>query len=201
MWLRVLAFAACFALATNSTICAQRGGGGRGGGMGGPQRQPPTTGQPGGPTQQRPGLSKEERQRIRASEKQREQYRLATRAVNRVRTRAREMVRAAKADRFSVEQFRTQYVELQNEFVLMQQEHERLMAELTEAQRVATQDRNGEFEKDLEEIDVWIQAMDDELNESSPEPKKLADQSRKIEKAAKELEGDHRRLASDLSID
>ncbi len=200
MWLRVLAFAACFALTTNLTTYAQRGGGGRGGGVGGSQRQP-TTGQPGGSAQARPGLSNEQRQRIRASEKQREQYRLATQAINRVRTRAREMVRAARADRFSFEQFRAQYVELRNEFQLMQEEHERLTAELSEEQRAATQDRNGEIEKDLEEIDVWIQAMDDELKESSPEPKKLADHSRKIEKAVKELEGEHRRLASDLSID
>ena len=169
--------------------------------MGGSQRQPSTAGQPRESRQQRTSLSSEERQRIRASKKQRDQHQLATQAVNRIRTRAREMVRAARVNRFNLELFRRQYAELQNELSLMQEEHERLMAELGEEQRAATQDRNREMEKELEEIDVWIEAMDAELEEPSPDRKELEKGSRKIERAAKKLEDDYRSLASDLSID
>lgn len=199
MWLRFVVFAACFGLATSAALFAQRGR--QGGGMGGSQRQPSTAGQPRESRQQPTGLSSEERQRIRASKKQRDQHQLATQAVNRIRTRAREMVRAARVNRFNLQLFRRQYAELQNELSLMQEEHERLMAELGEEQRAATQDRNREMEKELEEIDVWIEAMDAELEEPSPDRKELEKESRKIERAAKKLEDDYRSLASDLSID
>jgi chromosome segregation ATPase len=180
------------------SVWAQRGGGGRGGGRG-PQQE--TAGQPRGPMADRGGPSVQERQRIRATDRQRVQYKNLVQAANRVRTRARVMARLAKRAGGSYEQFREQYVALQGELQLMRQEHEEFVGGLNEEQRAASQERDKEMEKDLDELNVWMEAMDEELKQGEPEPKKLEKQAREVEKAVKDWQADTRRLASDLSIE
>ena len=189
-------------LALSPVLWAQRGGGARGGGMGGPQGQRPTTmGQPQGPRGEKVGLSEQQRQRIRANDQQRNQYRTSTQAANRVRTRAREMARAAKGSGFNSEAFRQLHTQLQNEISVWQQEHEQFMATLTEEQQTATQERDREMDKELEELDVWAEAMDEELKQESPDPKQLTKQAREVENATKNWQEQNRQLGSDLSIE
>jgi len=189
-------------LALSPVLWAQRGGGARGGGMGGPQGQRPTTmGQPQGSRGEKVGLSEQQRQRIRANDQQRNQYRTSTQAANRVRTRAREMARAAKGSGFNSEAFRQLRAQLQNEISLWQQEHEQFMATLTEEQQSATQERDREMDKELEELNVWAEAMDEELKQESPDPKQLAKQAREVENATKNWQEQNRQLGSDLSIE
>jgi hypothetical protein len=157
-------------------LWAQRGGGGRGSGGGrGPQQD--------------------------AMGQQRVQYRSLAQAMNRVRTRAREMGRLAKRTGGGYEQFRAQYIELQNEFELMREQHENFVEGLSDEQGVATEEREKEMAKDLDELNVWMEAMDDELNQGEPDAKKLEKQARQVEKAAKNWQEGSRRLASDLSIE
>jgi hypothetical protein len=158
-------------------------------------------GQPRGPSGERAGLSEQQRQRIRATEPQRSQYHVAAQAANRVRTRAREMARMAKAATFSSEEFRPLCSQLQNEIQLMAEEHKQFMAGLTEEQRTATKDRGGEMDKELEELKIWGEAMDEELMQPDPKPKQLNKQARQIEKTVKEYQDEDRQLAQDLSID
>jgi len=180
-------------------LWAQRGGGGRGGGRGGTQQG--TMGQQRGQGTNRGGLNAQERQRVRATDAQRVQYRSLAQAMNRVRTRAREMARLAKRAGGGYEQFRAQYVELQNELELMRDQHEDFVDGLSEEQQAATEEREKEMAKDLDELNVWMEAMDDELKQTDPDAKKLEKQAREVEKAAKNWQEDSRRLASDLSIE
>jgi len=199
---RSLMLAAILVGVLDPFLWAQGGGGARGGGMGGPQGQRQTTmGQPRGPQGEKAGLSEQQRQRIRATDQQRDQYRTSTQAANRVRTRAREMARVAKGAGFNSEAFRQLHVQLQNEITLWQQEHEQFMAALTEEQQTATQERDREMDREMEELDVWAEAMDEELKQESPDPKQLAKQAREIEKATKNWQKQHRQLGSDLSIE
>jgi chromosome segregation ATPase len=181
-------------------LWAQRGGGG-GGGAGSLGQRQGTMGQQRGPMMDRSGPSAQERLRIRASDQQRVQYRSLTAAMNRVRTRAREMARLAKRTGGSYEQFRAQYVELQNEFERMREQHEDFVDGLSDEQEAATKEREKGMAKDLDELNVWMEAMDDELKQSEPDAKKLEKQARQAEKAAKNLQDGSRRLAQDLSID
>lgn len=179
---------------------AQRGGGARAG-AGGARGSQSTMGQARGPSGERGGLSQEQRQRIRATEPQRSQYRVAAQAANRVRTRARAMVRMAKAAAFSSQEFRPLCSQLQNEIQLMTEEHEEFMAGLTEEQRTATKGRDDEMDKELEELKIWGEAMDEELKQPDPNPKQLSKQARQIEKTVKEYQNDDHQLALDLSIE
>jgi uncharacterized phage infection (PIP) family protein YhgE len=179
-------------------LWAQRGGG-RGGGRGGPQQD--AVGQQRGPMADRGGPSAQERQRIRATDRQRVEYRSLAQAMNRVRTRAREMAHLAKRAGDGYEQFRAQYVELQNELALMREQQKDFTEGLSEEQRATTKEREKEMAKDLDELNVWMEAMDDELKQSEPDTKKLEKQSRQVEKAAKNWQEDSRRMASDLSIE
>jgi chromosome segregation ATPase len=181
-------------------LWAQRGGGGRGG-AGGLGQQQGTMGQQRGQGTDRGGASAQERQRIRATDAQRVQYRSLTAAMNRVRTRAREMARLARRTGGGYEQFRAQYVELQNELEAMRDQHEDFLDGLSDEQQAATEGRAKEMAKDLDELNVWMEAMDDELKQSEPDAKKLEKQARQVEKAAKSLQDGSRRLAADLSIE
>ena len=181
-------------LAFSCSLWAQRGGGGRGGG---PQQD---MGQQRGMTG-RGGPSAQEGQRIRATDKQRGQYRSLAQAMNRVRTRAREMAHVAKKGGGGHELFRAQYVELRDEVGLMQEQQEDFVDELSEEQQAATEARVKEMAKDLDELNVWMEAMDEELKQTEPDAKKLEKQARDVEMAAKKWQADSRRLASDLSIE
>ena len=140
-------------------------------------------------------------QRIRATDKQRGQYRSLAQAMNRVRTRAREMAHVAKKGGGGHELFRAQYVELRDEVGLMQEQQEDFVDELSEEQQAATEARVKEMAKDLDELNVWMEAMDEELKQTEPDAKKLEKQARDVEMAAKKWQADSRRLASDLSIE
>jgi hypothetical protein len=74
------------------------------------------------------------------------------------------------------------------------------MATLTEEQQTATRERDREMDKEIEELNVWAEAMDEELKQESPDPKQLAKQAREIEKATKNWQEQNRQLGSDLSI-
>jgi hypothetical protein len=143
-----------------------------------------------------------QREQLRRSvtDQQRNQYRVCSETAQRVRTRSREMVRLARGTKFNAEAWRQLHVQLQSEIQVMEEEHERLMQELGDEQRAATQQRTREMEEDLESLDVWMQAMDDELAESEPDAKQLAGQARKVEKAAKEWEKDNKDLGADLGL-
>ena len=149
----------------------------------------------------RGGPNAQERQQIRATDRQRVEYRSLAQAMNGVRTRAREMARLAKRAGGGYEQFRAQYAELQNELEAMRDQHEDFVDGLSEEQEAATEEREKEVAKDLDELNVWMEAMDEELKQSEPGAKKLENQARGIEKAAKNWQEDARRLASDLSIE
>jgi hypothetical protein len=184
-------------LMLSSPLWAQRGGGGRGGARG---SQAGALGQPQGPMADRAGPSAPDRQRIRATDRQRVEYQNLAQAASRLRSRARQMVRLAKKAGVSYELLRTEYVELQNELPLAREQQEAFTAGLSQEQRVAVQKRSAVMEKDLDELNVWMEAMDEELKQSEPEPRKLEQQSRQVEKAAKKWQDDSRHLASDLSI-
>jgi hypothetical protein len=197
---RWLALATVSLWAAGTLLFGQRGGGGRGG-AGGPRGPQSTMGEPHGPMQQQAGMSEQQRQRIRANDAQREQYRITKETTSRVRTRAHEMLRLAKAAKLNLAECRSVYASLQNEIQLMQQEHEQLIVGLSEEQKAATRATDKEIDADLKELDVWAEAMDEELKESSPDPKQVRLQARAIEKSAKELEKKYRRLDSALDLE
>jgi chromosome segregation ATPase len=195
-----MALTVVLSLAASSFLLAQRGAGGRSAGAGGPRGTQPTMRESGGPSQQR-GSSEQRRQKIQANDSQRKKYRVATRATKQVRTRAGEMVRLAKSLGFDLAGYRTLYASLQNEVQRMAQEHEALMTALSEEQRAATGEAARDIEADLKEIDVWMEAMDDELKEGTSAPQNLLQQARKVEKSAKNLEKQYSKLASELDLE
>ena len=83
----------------------------------------------------------------------------------------------------------------------MREQHEDFVDGLSDEQEAATKEREKEMAKDLDELNVWMEAMDDELKQSEPDAKKLEKQARQVEKAARGLQDGSRRLAQDLSID
>lgn len=200
MFDREVILAAVLALVLNSAGWAQRAGGARSG-VGGARGPQSTGGQPRGPGGERSGLSGEQRQRLRATEAQRSHYRVAAEAASRVRTRARQMLRVAKAATASSQEFRLLCSQLRREILSLTEEHEQFLAGMTEEQRAATKERAGEMDKELEELKIWGEAMDEELKQPDPKPKELTKQARQVEKAAKKYQEENHQLAHDLSIE
>lgn len=140
------------------------------------------------------------RQRIRATDQQREQLGACTGATSHARKQAHEMARIANGSGFSAEEARRQHEQLHGSFQSMQQEHERLMQGLSEEQRTQMKDRLRKLGQARERMQSTLQAMEQELKQATPDRKRLARQAGDAEKALKEWEGQHRKMASDMSV-
>ncbi len=159
---------------------------GRGGVMTGPKRPD----QPGGAAQQR----------IRASAQQRDQYNKCVQLAERVRNRVREMTRAAKKHALTAELAAQWHEQLQNEIQQMQEEHERLLAGLTEEQKTAAEKPVKKAEQAKAELESFSDALAFELDAAELDQEKIEDQGKKIEAAVQRLRAQYRTIGDYLQM-
>lgn len=191
----MLSLALLAALWLAPAVWAQgRGAGGQGGQSRGGQPQGAAQ-----PQQQRD--RDQQRLRIHATNQQRDQYRTCTQAADRVRTQTRQMAQAAKGGGYNNEDFRRQHAELREEVRLMQQNHERFMQGLSDAQRAELQSRIRSMNQARERLHTKLQAMDQELNQPTPDRQRLEKQSREMERAMKEWQKCYRQMGAELEMD
>lgn len=197
-----LVFLAAFVLAV-PLACAQGKGGG---GQGRPQGQGQGQGQGQAQGQQgqqgrgsEMGKGTMQRDRIRATNQQRNQIKTCDQSMDRVRTRARDMAQAAGGKNFNADQARQQRSQLRNEVQTMEQEHARLIQDLSAEQREAFQDQIRSMDQNRERIHTRLQEMEQELAGAGPNGKRVAEQARAIEREMKEWQKTNRKMASDMS--
>ena len=191
-----IVLALVLALSPVLTLAQMRGGGGRRGGQGGPsQGQQPRKGGPG----MGRGTMDRDRLRSHATDQQRDQYRTCTQSADRVRAQARQMAQATGKG-FNADQARQQREQLHNRIQTMQQEHERLLEGLNNEQRAAMQEHIRNMEEIHERVRTRMQEMDQELAQTNPDGKRVAERARAIEREMKQWQKHHREMGQDLSL-
>ncbi len=140
------------------------------------------------------------RQRVRATAPQRDQYTKCVQATERVRKRLREMTRAANKHAFTAAVAAEWREQFQNEFRQMQQEHERLMTDLTEEQKTAVQTPVKKAEQAKADLESFSDALAFELDAAEPDQGKIEDQGKKIAEAVQRLRTQYRAIGDCLQM-
>lgn len=188
-------FLAAFVLAVPLVSAQGKGGGGQGRpqGQGQGQGQGQAQGQGSGM-----GKGTMQRDRIHATDQQRNQIRTCDQTMDRVRTRARDMSQASAGKNFNAEQARQQRNQLRNEVQTMEQEHARLMQDLSGEQREALQPHIRSMEQNRERIHARLQEMEQELAGEGPNGRRVAEQARAVEREMKEWQNTNRKMATEM---
>ena len=82
----------------------------------------------------------------------------------------------------------------------MQQEHNRLMQGLRDGQREALQERVRKMDQTRERVNTRFAAIDQELNQPNPDCKRIAQHARKMDRAVKEWQKQHRKMGLEMGI-
>lgn len=181
-----------------------RGGGGTGiggeGGYGG-------TGQWGRHQDQRkePGIVNHDRSgewdRIRATNRQQDRLRTCLNSAERIRVRIRNMEQATQGKTFNLDAVRQQREQLRNEIRSMVEEHNRFMQGLNAEQRAGIRERIVNIEKERERLTSRFQQMTQEIDQSDPDQKRIARQTREMENAMNNWRKEYQHIGSDFGVE
>jgi hypothetical protein len=170
-----------------------QGGGRQGQGMQRGQSQAPgTAGQM--------GQQDRQRMRIHATQQQQQQYRTCTQSMDQVRSRVRAMARLTKGGKIDHGQMQQLRQQLRTELQTMQQEREQLTARFTNEQQAAVQNHVQEMNRSQTDLESYFEALGHELDQLSPNPDRVRDQVRNMDRASKELQQRQRDMAADAGI-
>lgn len=151
---------------------------------------------PQGQGQRGAGTAERDRDRVRASQEQMDQVRACDRSAQEVRNRARRLAAGTSGSSFDADRTRREWDQLRERVRLMQQEHERLMAGLSDEQKQALQERVRVMNEARERVLAEMQRIDQELGRPQPDARQLAERAREMERAARELQQQFQALRS-----
>jgi len=117
-----------------------------------------------------------------------DQVRACDRSAQEVRNRARRLAAGTSGSSFDADRTRREWDQLRERVRFMQQEHERLMQGLSDEQRQALQERIRTMNELRERALAEMQSIDQELSRPRPDGRQLAERTRAMERAARELQ-------------
>jgi hypothetical protein len=200
-------FVATIVLLMTSIASAQgRSGGMRGGGQGAGQGTSAGMGGQGqgmGSSTQ-PGNSgmdmQQQRQQIRADSQQQQQLRNCEQTMQQVRTQMREMSRNS-GQQIGYQQAARWREQLRNQMQTMTQQQEELRANLTDQQKAAVQDRLQKLQQDRDRLQQMSDSLDLALQAEELDGNQVREQSKQIDKVAKQMRTQQHELNSELGVD
>jgi chromosome segregation ATPase len=135
-----------------------------------------------------------------ATSQQRQQYETCSKTMDRVRETTRDMVRTADGKAFSADQARQQRDRLQEHLQTMEQQHQQVMQGLGVEQRSTIQQRAKTMDQIRDRIHTRIQEMNQELAKTSPDPPRVAEHARVLEREMNEWQKQYREFGEDLGL-
>jgi hypothetical protein len=176
------------------------GGGGQGQGQGQgqsqnqSQRQVQGMGQGQGQGGTQSGSAQMEQKRIKATKQQRDQIRSCDKLADDVGKQARKMAKDS-TKKLDPGQLNQQQVHIRNQVRKMDQEHEQLMNGLDATQQQSWQEQIRNMNQLRQQLNLQQQQMDDELK-GNPDPKRIAERAREMERTTNEWRKQYSVLSS-----
>jgi len=125
-----------------------------------------------------------EHKRIKATKQQRDQIRSCDKLADDIRKQTRKMAKdSGKKDNYG--QLNQQQVHIRNQIRKMEQEHEQLINGLDATQQQAWQEQIRNMNQLRQQLNLQQQQMDDELK-GNPDPKRVAERAREMERTTNE---------------
>jgi hypothetical protein len=146
------------------------------------------------------GQQDRQRMRVHATEKQQAQNRTCTQSMERVRTRVREIARATKGQPLNRQEMQRLHQQLRSELRTMQSEREELLSGLDDEQKAAVQNRVQEMNHLQMDLDSFSEALGFELDQLEPNPGRLREQARNLERTAKQLQQEQRDMSAEAGL-
>jgi hypothetical protein len=194
---KVLAIAIALLLLAATSV-AQRRGSGNAGMQGAQSAQRGSGGQMRG-SGSGMGSGDQQRLRIHATDQQRLQLKSCTQSADRIRIRTRQMSRLNSGSPMTPEQARQFREQLRSEVQAMNQNHEQLMADLSEEQRLASRQTIAEMERSRTRLMNVSEMLDNELVAPELNQERIREQARETERAATQLKDRQSELSAQLS--
>ena len=194
-WMTALAATVILSLAAVPMVSAGNGGGRQGGGKSTGSQQ-----RGGGQSSDQPRSSGNgSRVRLEATQQQQQQVRTCTEAAEQVRRQAREIVKSARGTGPAGESPPQQHRLLQDRVRTMEQEHNRLMQSLNEQQRAQLQDRIRQMTAARNRVQSEMERLGPLMEGGDPDPARVRDHAREVERASKTWEKQYRRIESEMT--
>jgi hypothetical protein len=167
-------------------------------GQGSNQGQGQGQGQSPGQRGAQAGSADMEQKRIHATRKQRDQIRSCDKLADGIRKQARKMAQAS-GRKFNIGEANRQRHQIQEQFRVMEQEHEQLMNGLDATQRQAWQEHIRNANQLRQQVNTHLQQMDTEMNSANPDSKRIAEYARVIEQTMNDWRKQYSTLYSQAS--
>lgn len=162
---------------------------GRGGRQGDQQRMEQTRG--GGQA----GSGPKEQERNRLNTRQRDEIRACDRLADGIRKQARAMGKSA-GNSSSADQLSGQRDQLRSRIREMEQEHERMMNGVNQSQQQGWQELVRNTNQIRERLHAQLKKLDTEVDGANPDPKRIREQTREIEKTMMQWREEYSRMSS-----
>ncbi len=191
----LLVSAICLLFAASSFGQRHSGGGGM------QRNQSPGMGQRGQGQGQGQQMQARDQIRVHATGQQQMQSRTCTQSMQRVRTRLRTMSRISTSQPLSKEQANEWREQLRNEIQVMNREQQNLVNGLNPEQKNAVQKQTQQMQMTQQDFEKLSDALDMELALESPDPAKVRDQSRQMEKSLTKLRNQQQQISTELGLE
>lgn len=170
----------------SSIALAQHGGHGGGGGFGQAGHDPSME-------------DLQKKMKIQATDGQRTQLRTCFELSERLRVQAAELEKPRNLSESDRAMVREQWSELLHQ--VMKGGHEAFRQSLNADQQSALKGRLHSMDKTWSELSSRVETMDRDLAETAPDPKRLSNHAKELEKSLKKWEKQHGELASQMGIE
>jgi predicted transcriptional regulator len=135
-----------------------------------------------------------ERQRARINSQQKKQLGECSNAADGVRKQAQKMSRTS-GNQFNATESRQQFNQMQEQVRTMEQQHKRLMEGLDGAQQSGYQKQVKNMDRLHTQLNNQMQQMNSELAPANPDPLKVREQARLMERTMNELKQEYNTLS------
>jgi hypothetical protein len=144
------------------------------------------------------GSADMERKRIQATQQQRDQIRSCDKLADGIRKQARKMAQTS-GSKFNVDETNRQQNQIREQFMAMEQEHERLMNGLDSNQQLAWQEQIKSMNQLRQEVHSQLKQMDAETRSTQPDAERVAERAREIERNMNNWRKEYNSLSSQAS--
>lgn len=138
--------------------------------------------------------------RLQASKEQGRPYMDYAQAAQQIRKHAEAISSSGSHSSADLDQFRHHYHELKVAINGFDDTHEAFVRSLRQEQLEELQDQLRKITRLREDLETRVQVIDKELNASTPNPKRVVDASKKIDKFVKEWEKQHHAIGSAMGL-
>ncbi len=171
---------------------------GRGGRQGRQQAQRQSQSQGGvwGTDQTRVGQM--EQKRIHTTQQQRNQIHSCNKLADGIQKQARKMAQMS-GNQFNADEANQQQSQIQNQFRMMEQEHEQLMNGLNPTQNQAWKEQIRNMNQFRQQLNLQLQQMNNELSSANPDSKQIKERAKELEKIMNNWRKEYSTISSQAS--